>query len=140
MSKKKISQLVHRYADAVVHKDSNQWISTWAKNSIWDLGNDRIIKGRKQIQEYWEASMENFVKVIQTVANGDATLGSERGIGRWYFQEIFEKIDGKKGILVAHYQDQYISVKDEWLFAERKLCIHYKEPSGLTGDFNDEAN
>ena len=74
------------------------------------------------------------------MANGDAALGSERGTGRWYFQEMFERIDGRRGILVAHYEDQYINVEHEWLFAERKLCIHYKGPSDLTGTFDDKTS
>ena len=128
---------MHRYSDAVVHRDAQQWASTWAPDGVWGLGGERLIAGRKAIVEQWRESMARYPVVLQTVLNGAVELDEDagRGSGRWYVQETARRIDGEAVVMVAHYDDTYRRVDGIWRFASRKLSIHYRGPADLSGTF-----
>ena len=67
-----IQRLVHRYADAVVHRDPDRWAATWADDAVWDLGRGRRVEGRTAIVDLWRSAMAGMHAVVQTVDNGDA--------------------------------------------------------------------
>ena len=142
MSRDHIEDLVHRYSDAVVHRDAPQWASTWAPDGVWDLGGGRLIEGREAIVEQWRESMARYPAVVQTVLNGAAELdeGAGSGSGRWYVQEVARRIDGEAAVMVAHYDDTYVRVDGNWRFASRKLSIHYRGPADLSGTFQSTAD
>ena len=77
-----ISDLVHRYCDAVVHKDREQWAATWAPDAHWDLGRGRAMDGREAIVEYWIGAMDTFDTVVQLAHNGQATIEFMEGVSR----------------------------------------------------------
>ena len=52
MSRDDIQDLVHRYADAVVHYDGEQWGATWAADAEWTLAPGRELKGRDAINRH----------------------------------------------------------------------------------------
>lgn len=139
MARDPIADLVHRYADAVVHNDGDQWGRTWAPDATWDLGGGRLMEGREAIVEFWHRAMSSFEAVIQTVLNGtyelDETSGS--GTGRWYIQEVFQRPGGERGLLLAHYDDRYRLVDGSWLFATRDLVVHYGGPQDLSAPFEN---
>ena len=137
MGREDIENLVHRYSDAVVNRDGEQWASTWARDAEWSLGRGRDLKGRDAIVEFWHGAMARFRAVVQTVLNGTCALdeASGTGTGRWYIQESMERIDGTRAILLAHYDDKYVFEDGEWLFADRKLVPHYAGPPDLSADF-----
>ena len=138
-SRDAIADLVHRYADAVVRRDPEQWGSTWAPDAVWDLGRGRRMEGRDAIREFWNAAMDGFQAVVQNVVNGAAELDEEAGTGtgRWYIMENFKRADGTPGILLAHYDDVYTRVDGEWLFTSRDLVVHYGGPPDLSADFQN---
>src|SRR5262249_42796128 len=41
-----IAELVHRYADAVVHKDRERWAACWAEDAHWYLSEGRTATGK----------------------------------------------------------------------------------------------
>ena len=84
-----IAMLVHRYADAVVHRNGEQWSSTWAEDAVWDLGSGRLVEGLEAIQKLWYGAMQGFEATIQTVLNGGVEIDSsgDTATGRWYIQE-----------------------------------------------------
>ena len=137
MSRDDIEDLVHRYSDAVVHRDGEQWAATWAPDGVWDLGGDRLIEGREAIVEQWRDSMARYPVVVQTVLNGAVELDDDAGSGsgRWYVQEIARRISGEAVIMAAHYDDTYVRVGGGWRFASRSLSIHYRGPADLSGAF-----
>ena len=141
MSRDDIEDLVHRYSDAVVHRDARQWASTWAPEGVWDLGGGRRVEGREAIVERWHESMARYPIVVQTVLNGSVELdeGAGRGSGRWYVQEMARRIDGESVVMVAHYDDTYVRVDSNWRFASRKLSIHYRGPADPSGTFPGTA-
>jgi len=137
MSNPAIAALVHRYADAVVNFDGEQWGSTWASDAKWSLGAGRDLDGRDAIVEFWFKAMGGFRAVVQTCLNNAADLDESagRGTGRCYIQEAYERADGTRGILMAYYDDTYVLEDGEWKFANRQLVPQYSGPPDLSGDF-----
>lgn len=132
-----IAQLLHRYADAVVHRNGTQWSSCWAPDAVWDLGHGRYVEGLDAIKKLWYGAMGGFQATIQTVLNGtiDVAPDGQSATGRWYIQEHLIRADGTTGILLAHYDDAYTRVDGKWLFARRFLQPHYQGSQDLSAPF-----
>jgi hypothetical protein len=132
-----IQRLVHRYADAVVHRDGAQWGSCWAPDARWNLGRGRLVEGRDAILELWYGAVAGFAAVVQLVHNGEVWQGgdADHAAGRWYIDERFRRADGTPGILLAHYDDTYVRVGGRWVFESRELVPHYMGPQDLSADF-----
>ncbi|MEE2768928.1 MAG: nuclear transport factor 2 family protein [Actinomycetota bacterium] len=137
MGRDEIATLVHRYADAVVHRDGEQWAATWAPEAVWELGQGRRVEGREAIFELWQKAMGGMTAVVQTVLNGEVTLDEEAGTGsgRWYIQESMQRSTGVHAILLAHYDDTYVRTDEGWRFASRELTPHYQGPPDLSATF-----
>lgn len=130
-----IAMLVHRYADAVVHRNGEQWASTWAPDAVWDLGGGRLVEGLDAIKELWYGAMRGFEATIQTVLNGAVDVNGDTATGRWYIQEALIRSDGSRGVLLAHYDDAYRLVDGEWRFNRRFLQPHYAGPPDFSAPF-----
>jgi hypothetical protein len=138
-----ISRLIHRYADAVVERRGDLWSSCWAHDAVWDLGRGRLVEGREAIAALWYSAMQGMATVVQTVQNGDAWVAADdpnpqqptSATGRWYISERYRRTDGTLGILLAHYDDQYVKREGQWLLAGRVLQPHYMGAPDLSGDF-----
>ena len=89
MKRAPIEDLVHRYADAVVHRDEERWAATWAEDAVWELGRGNRVEGREAIAALWNSAMDGFAAVVQNVVNGTYELDDEAGTGtgRWYVIE-----------------------------------------------------
>ncbi|MEY2400767.1 MAG: hypothetical protein QOJ08_878 [Ilumatobacteraceae bacterium] len=134
-----ISDLVHRYCDAVVHKDREQWASTWAPDAHWDLGSGRVMDGLDTIVEYWIRAVDGFDAIVQLAHNGQATIEGDLGTGRWYISEHTQRRDGTTGLLLAFYDDTYAVVDGQWRFASRAITILYRGPGDLSAGFSPPA-
>jgi hypothetical protein len=139
MSRVAITDLTHRYADAVVRRDADAWAATWATDAVWELGKGRRVEGREAILGLWNSAMDGFKAVVQNVVNSTATLDDAAGTGsgRCYIMEHWWRADDSKGILLAYYDDLYTRVDDEWLFASRELVIQYGGPPDLSAPFQN---
>ena len=137
MSRDDIEDLVHRYSDAVVHANRDQWSETWSDDAVWDMGKGRRVEGREAILELWLTAMERFDAVVQTVMNGAVDLDERAGAGtgRWYIHEVMQRSSGERSLMVGHYDDRYVRTNAGWRFAERSLVQHYSGPSDLSGSF-----
>ena len=139
MSRFAITDLTHRYADAVVRRDPTQWAATWAPDAVWELGKGRRVEGRDAILELWNSAMDGFKSVVQNVVNSTAELDDDAGtgVGRCYILEHWNRADDSRGILLAYYDDRYTRVDGEWLFASRELVIQYGGAPDLSGPFHN---
>lgn len=135
--REKIAELVHRYADAVVHRHEEQWGATWAQDARWNLAPGRDVTGRADIVALWVKAMGNFAAVVQNVLNGAVDVDDEGGTasGRWYIMEHFLKSSGEPGILLAYYDDTYVRIDGEWLFSSRALGRQYQGAPNLSDPF-----
>jgi hypothetical protein len=132
-----IREVVHRYADAVVHRDAEQWGSCFADDARWDLGR-ATATSRAEAVELFVRAMGNMQAFVQVVHNGaaQATDDPDRATGRWYIGEHYRLADGTPGVLAAHYDDEYVRGADgAWRFASRVLTIHYAGPPDLGAAF-----
>jgi hypothetical protein len=133
-----IRELVHRYSDAVVHRDATSWGSCWAADATWNLGRGRAVEGREAIVALWCSAMGTMEAVVQMVHNGAVQAGDEPGqaTGRWYIDERFRRATGENGILLAHYDDRYVRGDNgAWRFADRTLRAHYIGAADLSDTF-----
>ena len=139
MSRDAINDLLHRYADAVVRRDPDQWVSTWASDATWELGKGRRVEGSEAILALWNSAMDGFKAVIQNVVNGTAELddAAGTGTGQWYIIEHWARADDSRGILLANYDDRYVRVDGRWLFASRELTVHYGGAPDLSAPFQN---
>lgn len=135
MSYATIDDLLHAYADAVVHRDPDQWISTWATDAVWELGKGRRVEGADAILGLWNAAMDGFKAVVQNVVNHTAVLDDTTGTGRCYIIEHWCRADDSRGILLAYYDDRYVRTSSGWQFASRELVIQYSGAPDLSGPF-----
>jgi len=136
-----IAMLVHKYADAVVHRNGEQWSSTWSDDATWDLGGGRLVEGLDAIKQLWYGAMKGFEATVQTVLNGDVDVdpSGNTASGRWYIQEQVVRSNGDRGILLAHYDDEYVHTSEGWKFSRRFLQPHYSGPYDLSGEFQCSA-
>ena len=136
-----IQRLIHRYSDAVVHRDAEQWASCWADDAQWDLGRGRLVHGKPAIVELWTKAMGGMEAVVQMVHNGEVWQGAtpDTASGRWYIDERFRRASGESAILLAHYSDDYVRTPAGWLFSNRLLCIHYQGAPDLSAEFHNTA-
>lgn len=134
-----IAELVHRYADAVVHRNGEQWGNCWAVESRWILSADRDVVGRDAIVGLWTKAMTGMAAVVQNVYNGEVKVHGLTATGRWYIGEHFLRSNGAPGILLAHYEDTYACIDGSWLFTSRQLFPHYQGPPDLSAPFLNAA-
>lgn len=131
-----IRSLIHRYADAVCRFDPEQWTATWAPDGVWDMGQVNV-EGRDQIGQTWTSIMSGFPAVVHVYYNGtcdlDETAGT--GSGRWYVGEFLRMPDGDSMAMYGYYDDDYVRVDGEWLFAKRSLTGLYRGAGDMSGAF-----
>jgi len=137
MSYPTIDDLLHAYADAVVRRDADQWISTWATDAVWELGKGRRVEGADAILSLWNSAMDGFTAVIQNVVNRTADLeeAAGTGSGRCYIIEHWCRADDSRGLLLAYYDDLYVRRDGGWQFASRELVVQYAGPPDLSAPF-----
>jgi len=137
MSRDTIDDLLHAYADAVVRRDPDQWISTWAGDAVWELGTGRRVEGADAILSLWNSAMDGFKAVVQNVVNRTADIDEVAGTGsgRCYIIEHWWRADDSRGILLAYYDDLYARTDAGWQFASRELVVQYGGPPDLSAPF-----
>ncbi len=133
--REQVEELVHRYADAVVRRDADQWGSCWTEDARWVLGPTRDVVGRPAIVELWTKAMGTFDAVVQNVLNGEVRFDGSTAMGRWYILEHFRRASGEPGMLMAYYDDTYALVDGAWLFTSRALVAQYQGPPDLSAPF-----
>jgi ketosteroid isomerase-like protein len=132
-----VAELVHRYCDAVVRQDREQWGNTWSEDSVWELGPNRVLEGRGPIIAHWQESIARNEVVVHQAANGHVGSTSETTAeGRWYITEHLKRRTGELGMLLAWYDDTYVCEDGSWLFASRRLTPIYRGPPDLSGTWS----
>jgi len=129
-----IRSLVATYALAVVSRDGKSWQSTWAENGIWELMG-QTHQGRDHLLEHWNGLMGNLPFVYQLPGEGEIEIDAsgKRGTGRFPTVEFAKFGDGPGNLLLGTYHDEYVVENGRWLFARRRMQIHYMGPSDLSG-------
>lgn len=121
-----IRNLLARYGDAVVRRDPDAWIDTWAPDCTWDLGRGRVTHGHDETLTLWRTSIAKYPWVAQLPASGFVELVDGVVHGTWYVLELNHVEDGSGVLHLGHYRDTYTQVDGEWRFATRRFHLVYR--------------
>lgn len=132
-SESAIRSLVSQYAQAVVSRDGASWQSTWARDGVWELMG-QAPRGRDALLAHWNGLMAEIMFVYQLAGEGRIRIdpSDERGTGQFPTVEFAKFGEGPGTLLLGTYHDEYVVEDDEWLFAKRRMQIHYIGPSDLS--------
>ena len=123
---RRISRLVGRYADAVSRADAVDWEATWAPDATWQM-DQTLREGRAAIVELWTRARANYDSIIHLVGHGTVRATPAGAEGQWLVMEILRRVgEAHDRLQVTCYQDQYASTDDGWVFARRRLTVHYR--------------
>jgi len=128
-----IRSLVSQYAQAVVLRDGASWQATWATDGVWELMG-QAPKGRVALLEHWNTLMSGILFVYQLAGEGKIQIdpNGKRGTGQFPTIEFAKFGEGPGSLLLGTYHDEYVVDEGQWLFARRRMQIHYMGPSDLS--------
>jgi uncharacterized protein (TIGR02246 family) len=118
-----LRQLVSRYCDAVVRKDTAAFADLWDADGTWVLG--KPIQGREAIGAAFEKLLKQYAFLVQTAPNAVFEVDEAAGTasGRVTIAEQFKKLRTGPGSLVGVYHDHYVRKQGVWHFAERRIEV-----------------
>jgi uncharacterized protein (TIGR02246 family) len=118
-----LRQLVSRYCDAVVRKDTEAFAEVWDTDATWVLG--KPIVGRDAIGAAFDKLVKQYAYLVQTAPNAVFEVDEAAGTatGRVTILEQFKKTRTGPGSLVGVYHDRYVRRQGGWLFAERRIEV-----------------
>ena len=121
-------------------KTSNEVASTktTALAAISNLGAINAEQTLSLLQGKLQKNAEGKVVVLNGGVDVDSS--GDTATGRWYIQEQVVRSNGDRGILLAHYDDQYIKTTEGWKFSRRFLQPHYSGPHDLSSEFQCSAD
>ena len=131
-----IRSLVARYSNAVCCDDISEWRTTWSQDGIWSLlGNTH--EGQNAIVTHFQNVTRSLEAVIQHPHGGMISFEKNgRATGRWSMTEYARMAsDGAALLTIGLYDDVYIPVNSQWLFAERAFNVLYMGPPDLSSPF-----
>jgi ketosteroid isomerase-like protein len=120
-----IRALVARYCHAVAERDDRAWADTWAPDAEWCvLG--KTVQGRDAILAHYRALVSGARFVLQFAGDGLIELAGDRARGRWQIRETLQWNDGRPGLNLGLYRDEYARAADgAWRFARRAFEARY---------------
>ena len=118
-----IAQLPIRYAIAVDSRNLDDWVDLFTPEV--DLG--RHGRGRARLRAYIEPQLRWFYRSIHQICghridlgpDGPDGTGPSRATGSVYCRAEHE-VDERWVVMAIRYDDEYVRVGDEWLFARRR--------------------
>ncbi|MBT3330149.1 MAG: nuclear transport factor 2 family protein [Rhodospirillaceae bacterium] len=133
-----IQELVHRYCDALCHRNHSALVDTFAADGVWDIGQGEVV-GRDALSDKFRKVFELFEHVIQLTHNGEVKLDGNTAQGRWYITEYGLTTKGRRTFYICHYDDEYRRTADGWRFSRRTGVWHYQDAPDLSGQFGPPA-
>ena len=117
-----LRQLIARYCDAVVRRDTAAFEALWSHDATWLVGKAPI--ARADIGTTFDKAMKGYKWLVQTAPNAVFEVDEAAGVatGRVTITEQFAKRTGE-GSLIGVYHDRYVRKHGSWLFAERRLEV-----------------
>jgi ketosteroid isomerase-like protein len=124
--------LVARYCHAIAQRDDDAWAATWAPDAEWQvLG--KTLRGREAILAHYQALVRDVRLVMQFADNGLIELEGDRARGRWLVTETIQWNDGRAGLNLGVYRDDYRQDPAAgWRFARREFLLRYFGPPDLS--------
>jgi uncharacterized protein (TIGR02246 family) len=119
-----LRQLISRWCDAVIRKDTATFGSLWTADSVWSLGG-KPMNGRDAIVAGFQKTLAGYAWVVQSAPNAvfDVDEAAGTASGRVTVTEQFKLTKGGVGSLVGIYHDRYMRQHGAWTFTERTLEV-----------------
>jgi len=130
-----IRRLLHAYGDAVLARDEAAWAALWTHDGVWELGPDRINRGRDAVVAQWRESLAKYRHVVQLYLSSTATVDGDEATGRAYLVELNVPVEGERRVFVGWYDDTYRRTSGSWQFSRRTLNRLYSGAPDLSGTF-----
>ena len=124
------SDLVGRYADAVLRFDADRFARLWTEDAEWVVAGGEPLRGRDVIVETFVRARSAFRLCVQEITSGyvDPPAGAH-----WQVRELQWRPDGTGSQLIGVYHDDLQAVDGVWCFARRRFELLYRGPIDLSG-------
>ena len=117
--KVEIIELTNRYANAMDDDDLDTWLSTWAKNGLWEGGVGRF-QGKEELSKLFETLGPRIKGKRHVMTNNVITLFSVTAEQTCYLL-VFEAEEEPKLIATAVYKDKLEKIRGAWKFVHRSI-------------------
>jgi uncharacterized protein (TIGR02246 family) len=131
-----LRQLPHRYCDALVRRDWDDFGRLFAPDAVWHIPEPFNIHavGRDEIVAIVAAAFEGLAFHVQTIGIFVIdTVDAERARMRTTVHEVARQLDGTGILLFGVYDDECVRLGSEWRFKSRTLQLLYTDSPALPG-------
>jgi SnoaL-like domain len=130
-----LSDLVGRYADAVLHFDAERFASVWAEDAEWLVAGAEPLVGRDTIVETFVRVRSAFRLCVQEIMSGyvDPPAGTDERRAHWQVRELQWRADGSGRQLIGVYHDDVRLLDGSWQFTRRRFEVVYRGPLDVSG-------
>jgi uncharacterized protein (TIGR02246 family) len=118
-----IRSLVHRYADAASRRDPLGVASTFTNDGEWHAPELGRHKGRDAMLTFFSAMLGGWNVFLQGLQSGVVVLDAadaDRATGRWFVQEVGQRVEGTNLTIAGVYHDEYRRDAGAWLINRRR--------------------
>ena len=118
-----IRSLVHRYADAASRRDPAAVASTFTDDGEWHAPELGRQKGRDAIIAFFTSMLDGWNVFLQGLQSGVVVLNAadaDHATGRWFVQEVGQRIEGTNLTIAGVYHDEYRREAGVWLIVRRR--------------------
>jgi hypothetical protein len=128
------TDLVGRYADAVLRFDAERFAALWTTDAEWVVAGGEPLRGRTLIVETFVRARSGFSLCVQEIMSGyvDRPTGADR-TAHWQVRELQWRPDGRGSQLIGVYHDDIRAVEESWCFARRRFELLYRGPLDVSG-------
>lgn len=113
-----IRELIDRYSDAVMRRDADAYIATWATDGRWCFRGGEMV-GHDQILPFWRKAMDGFAEVMFMANPGSIRIDGDRAEVVTYTFEHLEMRDGARRFQAGRYDDVIVRGDAGWQFQQR---------------------
>jgi hypothetical protein len=131
-----LSDLVGRYADAVLRYDAERFASLWAPDAEWLVTGAEPLVGRTAIVETFVRVRSTYRLCVQEIMSGyvdPAGADEDERCAHWQVRELQWRADGSGKQLIGVYHDDVRRLDGAWSFARRRFELLYRGSLDVSG-------
>ena len=113
-----IRELIDRYSHAVMLRDAEAYIATWAADGCWRFRGGEMT-GHAQILPFWQKAMDGFAQVMFMANPGTIRIDGDRAEVVTHTFEHLEMLDGSCRFQAGRYDDVLVRSDAGWQFQQR---------------------
>lgn len=119
-----IRELVERACAAVILKDPDLWLTTWAPNGRWKLPSmDEAVVGKENLIANFIEKMDYVERMHMSAFPEEIIISGNNATAKFCCrEEIYTKSGDTKNI-IGRYHDEYVKLDESWMFLSRSYEI-----------------